>query len=163
MARFSRIRPVNSLKHEIIFTNIGIDASAIQRTVLADAVKPASVNLVSEIETGSVVNSVYVEINVSALETGVTKTVNWKIQKITGNVAPSSPALGSQVDQKRILKRGMEMLPVAVATIFKRTFVVRLPRNLRRFGIGDKLELVWIASSTETINFCGIAIYKHYT
>ncbi len=163
MARYSRIRPVNSLKHEIIFSNLGINASAVQRTVLADAVQPASVNLVNEIEVGSVVNSVFIEINVSAQDTGVVKVINWKVQKITGNTAPTSPALGGQVDQKRILKRGMEMLPNAVSTVFKRIIVVKLPRNLRRFGIGDSLELVWVSSSTETINFCGIAVYKHYT
>ncbi len=61
------------------------------------------------------------------------------------------------------MKRGMEMLPTNVATVFKRIFVVKIPRVYNRVGDTDQYTFQYIASSSQTINACGIAIYKENT
>ncbi len=56
----------------------------------------------------------------------------------------------------------MEMLPKDASTVFKRIFVVKVPRKFQRMAQNMNIEFRYIATSTEAINACGIAIYKEY-
>ncbi len=161
-SRRNRLRPINSVKQEITWSNLGQNAGTTITIDLVTGVDPAGTNIAGEVETGSAVHSVYVEMHFSAAQTGNANVIHWKIEKIPALLTPTIPSLYFQTDRKHILKRGMEMLPVNVATVFKRIFVVRIPRGISRFGDGDKLTLTYIASSTQTINACGFAIYKRY-
>ncbi len=52
------------------------------------------------------------------------------------------------------------MLPKDVATVFKRVFVLKIPKVYQRIKDGQKLTFEYVASSTETTNLCGVFVYK---
>ncbi len=158
------IRPVNSEKHEITWSNLSQDAgtAAISVTVVSTQ-DPAGTNVAGEVSIGSTVKWVYFEFHFSAAETANVNVVHWKIEKIPALLASTAPNVYHQADKKHILKRGMEMLPVNVSTVFKRIFVVKLPRAIQRFGDQDKLIFTYQASSTQQLNACGIAVFRRYS
>ncbi len=137
-----------------------------QERVLIDAVE--SPVTPETIDIGSIVNGVYVEMNVNGVDnSGSVQVFHWKIEKKPANMAVSSPSAYMQDDKKFILKRGMEMLPEipigsggTVQT--KRIFFVKIPPRLRRFDDGDRLVLQYINTSASGVNFCGFAIYKEF-
>ncbi len=158
-----RYSPIQSDKHEISWTNLSQDASTVQTITLATGVLAASKNLNTEVLIGTKIYSCYFEFHFSPEATTSAKTVNWKVEKIRTGQTATSPAIMYQDDRRQILKRGMEMLPRDQATVFKRVFVVRIPRSYSNFQQGDVLQFSYIVSSSETINACGIAIYKAIT
>ncbi len=163
MARLSqalRVRPVKSEKEELTWSNLATDLGAGIQIALATAVD--SPTTAGQVEVGDTIPWVYIEFNVSAETITNTKIFHWYVMKVPAGVTPGSAALYDVNTKRHVLKRGMEMVPKSVNTIIKRIFVVPLPRNLRRMGDGDKIIIQGNASLTETMNWCGIAIFRHY-
>ncbi len=154
------LRPVNSIKHEITWSDLAIDASAIIVKDIAIGVEPPDKNLATEVAIGSTVRSIYFEFHFSAQTTTNPKVIHWTIGKEPFGTNLGSPSSYNTIDRRFIFKRGMEMLPADKSTVFKRIFVVRIPPRFRRIGDNDKLFLRYISTSAETINACGFAIYK---
>ncbi len=154
------LRPVNSIKHEITWSNLGQNASSVQVIDLAIGVEPPDKNLGSEVAIGATVGSIYFEFHFSAETTTSPKVVHWMIGKEPFGTNLGSPASYQTINRRFIFKRGMEMLPSDQSTVFKRIFVVRIPPKFKRIGDNDKIFLRYVCSSTETINACGFAIYK---
>ncbi len=147
-------------KHEITWSNLAQNASAVQVIVLAVGVPSADKNTSSECMVGSHIKSIYFEFHFSPQVTSNPKVIHWIIVgKRTGETI-GSPATYYTSERSSIFKRGMEMLPASLDTVFKRIFVVRVPKKFQRMADNMNLELRYICSSTETINACGIAIYK---
>ncbi len=156
-------RPViKSDKHEITWSNLAQDASSVKSVVLAVGVKSPDQNLASEVEIGSRINSIYFEMNIAAQVITNPKVFHWEILLRPAGLDPAAgtPSLYYQIGRNLVIKRGMEMLPSDVGTVFKRIFVVRIPKKGIRVGEGDVITVRYIVSSSETINFCGFAIYK---
>ncbi len=162
------LRPVKSEKHETTWSNLAENASTVKSVVLikATAGEPSASN---EVETGSTVHSIYLEFNLNGVDnSGSAQVFHWLIMKNPQGVYGSvDPAIYDADTKKFNLKRGMEMLPEiplgsggTVQT--KRIFVVRIPRGYKRFGENDKLTLFYKSTSSSSINFCGIAIYKEF-
>ncbi len=160
MPRRNFLRPIHTNKHENTWSNLGQNASTVQEIVIASGVDQANKDSATEVEIGSHVKSIYFEFHFSPAQTGNVNVIHWTIRKLPFATTATIPSLYFQVDRRFIFKRGMEMLPTNVSTVFKRIFVVKIPRGASRMGDGDKLVLQYIASSTQTINACGIAIYK---
>ncbi len=159
--RRSRARTTNkSDKHEITWSNIGQNASVAQIQTLAVSVPVGDKDASTEVAVGSHVRGVYIEFQFSAETITSTKIIHWEVGvAITGQTL-SVPTLYYQNDRSQVLKRGMEMLPKDVATVIKRIIFVPIPPKFQRFAEGNVLFLSYQASSTETINACGFAIYK---
>ncbi len=146
-------------KEEITWSDIGINAST---SVVKPIVKAEnSPTTAGEVEIGSHVKSIFFEINFSAETITSTKIVHWFVVFSPLNAISSNPTVYDSAGKRFILKRGMEMLPKDVGTVIKRVFVVKLPPKFVRFGDADQLNLVYQASSSESINVCGFAIYRH--
>ncbi len=164
MPRFTTLRPVHSEKEEITWSNIGQDAGTAAITInLAVGVQPGNKNIANEVPIGSKIRAIYLEFHFSAAQTGNVNVIHWIIGKEPFNTDLSNPNVYYQTDRRFIIKRGMEMLPANVATVFKRIVVVRIPPRMNRIGDDDKIIFKYQASSTQTINACGIAIYKVFT
>ncbi len=165
-SRALRLRPVVSLKHEITWTFLAQNASTNQSIdIIAGVESPITA---TEVDIGSIVNSVYFEINLNGVNnSGASQVFHWLIVKnASGLIAPVANQYNADT-KKFVIKRGMEMLPEVpldsggtVQT--KRIFVVKLPRGMRRFDDGDKLQLKYISSSASAVNYCGIAIFKEF-
>ncbi len=127
-------------------------------------VQSADKDVADEVETGSHIKSIYFEFHFSAEVITSPKVLHWAVHVRPQNLsaAGNTPALYYQNGRNLILKRGMEMLPKSNTTLFKRVFVVRIPRKYQRIAEGDTFNFSYTCSSTETINACGFAIYKEY-
>ncbi len=162
--RSSRLIPVKSDKHEITWSNLSQNASTQQSVRIIDGVQPSAKNLATECGIGSRVNGVYFEFHFSAESTTTAKVIHWDIDIVPAGTA-SFPNANTyyQTQRAEIIKRGMEMLPRDQGTVFKRIFVVGIPKKYRRVTDSVQMNLRYICSSSETINACGIAIYKEFS
>ncbi len=154
------LRPVKSEKEEMTWSNLAQNASTSQTIAIVTGVD--SPTTAGEVEIGDTVKAIFFEFNIAAETVTNPKVLHWLVEKIPSLGTGSDPSIYDAANKKQILHRGMEMLPKDVSTVFKRIFVVRIPPRLRRIGDGDKIVYKYKASSTETINNCGIAIYKHF-
>ncbi len=156
------LRPVQSEKHEITWSNLAQNASTVQTIQIAEGLNASVASAANQVPTGATVKAIYFEFHFSAQVTTNPKVIHWQIGKEPFETDLSIPSTYFNSDKRFIFKRGMEMLPSDQSTVFKRIFVVRIPPKFRRIGQNDKLVFSYIASSTETINACGIAIYKAF-
>ncbi len=148
------LNPIRTEKVEVQWTNLAANFGAANVNI------PIAVQGSDNLDTGDHVNWIFFEINIAAQTTTNPKTMHWVVIKTrTGQAIPNSSTV-NQAIKAQILKRGMEMLPSDVATVYKRVFVVRLPRSIRRFREGDAINISFRSSSTETANVCGIAIFR---
>ncbi len=155
------LRPIKTDKHEVTFTVLATDQSTQQNITLATGVQSADKNASTECEIGSHVKWIFCELNFSPAAISNPKIIHWCISiNPTGAGNVQSPALYYQTSRSRVLKRGMEMLPVSVGTVFKRIFVVKIPRKAQRMAEGSKLMFNYICTSAETVNVCGFFVYK---
>ncbi len=152
--------PIKTDKHEVTFTELSTDASTTRNVPIATAVQSADKDNSTEVELGSHIRWLYCEINFAPETITVAKTVHWTIRMAPPAASPSTPAQLYQIDRSYVLKRGMEMLVKDVSTVYKRIFVVKIPKAYQRMKEGQKLEFEYVASSTNTMNACGIFIYK---
>ncbi len=157
----ARIRPVIvSNKHEVTFTHLAQDSSTNQEVPISIAVDSANKDNSTEVGIGSRITWIFVELNFAAETTTVPKTVHWVIRYIpSGQVASGANQLFG-TDRAFVIKRGMEMLPSDTSTVFKRVFTVKIPRKYQRQTDNGSFQFEYIASSTNTMNACGIFIYK---
>ncbi len=161
MARFGP--RIQSKKHEVTWSNLGQNASTVQKIPIVKGTDPGTVTADVDVAIGNHVKSVYFEFHFSAASTGNANVIHWAFVKEPFTTNISNPNTYNQTDRRFIMKRGMEMLPVNVSTVFKRIFVVKIPKVYQRVGDLDQYTFQYIASSTETINACGISIYKSYS
>ncbi len=122
-------------------------------------VKSADADSATEIEQGHHVRGFFAEINFSAESISSTKIIHWKIVRKPQGAGQTSPSLYYQIDRRNILKRGMEMLPKDVGTVTKRIFMIK-SAMIARIGDSDEIAFHYISTSTETVNVCGIFIFK---
>ncbi len=114
----------------------------------------------TECSIGSHVKWIYFEINFAAETITSPKVVHWSVNVTPTGMTTGVPSTYYQQDHAYILKRGMEMLPKDVGTVYKRIFVVKIPKVYQRIKDNSAIVFKYIASSAETINVCGFAIYK---
>ncbi len=166
---FSRalaLRPVKTLKHEITWSLLGLNASTSQTIDLIEATE--SPVTAPQIAIGGIVKGIYIEFNLNGVDnSGSVQVFHWQIVKVPAGLTVATPSAYNSDQKKFIMKRGMEMLPEipigsggTVQT--KRIFFVKLPPRYKRFDDGDKLQLKFISSSASNINFCGIGIFKEW-
>ncbi len=159
MARFRNLRPVNSDKKETTWSNIGQNASAGITIPIITVTSLSATNTGAEASVGSRIQSMFFEFHFSAAQTGNVNVVHWRVVKVPAGMPITEANTYYQLDRSKTLKRGMEMLPVNVTTVFKRIFVIP-SKMFRRLSEGDTVTLEYIASSTQTINACGFVITK---
>ncbi len=151
-----------SRKHENTWSFLVQDASTKQTVVLATGTQAADITdaTATEVKSGARITSIYFEFHFSANVITNPKVIHWIIGFKPIGTSLNNPNLYQLTTRRFIFKRGMEMLPKDVSTVFKRVFVVKIPPKFQRLGISDQLTFEYICSSTEAINACGIAIYR---
>ncbi len=98
--------------------------------------------------------------NVSAQVITNPKIFHWALAKNPVGAFGIDPTVYNADTKSWIIKRGMEMLPADLSTVYKRIFAVPIPKKMRRMSEGDEMSLRVKATSTESINFCGFLLYK---
>ncbi len=155
------LRPIITEKHEVTWSLLAADHGTADIPVqLVKGVPAADTDNSIEVTAGHHVRSIYIEMNIAAQTITNPKVYHWKVEVFKKGQTNTSPNTYFQDDKSSIIKRGMEMLPSDVGTVFKRVFVVKIPKRSQRIGLGDSIFIFFRASSTETVNNCGFSIYK---
>ncbi len=154
------MHPIKTDKHEVTWSDLATSYASNTTKSLIIGVDSADKDSSTECEVGSHVHSIYVEFNLSAATTGNPNIFHWKIYGRPTGMTVTNANTYYQDDRSVILKRGMEMVPANVNTIIKRIFVVRIPKKFQRIAKNFNLIVSGITSGSDTINWCGIVIYK---
>ncbi len=154
--------PVKTDKHELTWSNLGQNAVAGITVNLSTAVVPANKNSANEVEIGAHIYGIYLEFHFSAETITNPKVIHWQVRIVRADQTLPTAINYNQDTRAQIIKRGMEMLPKDVATVFKRIVFVRIPKVYQRQKALSLIDFQYSASSTETINACGFAIYKEF-
>ncbi len=151
-----------SRKHENTWTSLNQNASTTQEIILAKGTEAGAITdaTATEVKSGARIKWIYLEFHFSAESIASAKVIHWLVA-----FQPFSTGIGNanayqQIQRRFILKRGMEMLPRELGTVYKRIFTVKIPSKFQRLGIADEFVFKYQCSSTEGINACGIAIYR---
>ncbi len=152
--------PVKRDKHEVVWSNLIQNASTVQQIVLANTVDVGGKTGATDCAVGSHVKGIYLEFHFSAESIANAKTIQWSVVVLPPGFVAPAPSLYYDDKRSYVIQRGMEMLPRELGTVFKRIIFVKIPKLYQRRKQGDFIVFNYVASSTDTINACGIAIYK---
>ncbi len=119
----------------------------------------------TEVETGSTVNGVYLNLEAYATTAAALSNVYMILFKNPGNniAAPIPNAVGGNDDKRYVIHQEMRMLEQQAQgnprTIFNGVIVI--PKGLRRCGPNDRWS-VQLISPGVNINYCLQMIYKEF-
>ncbi len=161
--------PIVSRKHIIQHTQFTLASGVVRTDDDVHAVAPNAVNTAFEVVEGSVLKAVYVErwLNGdSSVEPGPSFVLIVEKSQ-SANVEPSftnMTTLDNYENKKNILytTQGILSSNTGNPTPVVRQWI-KIPKSKQRFGLQDKLRVVIAAIGAETLNGCGLTIYKSYT
>ncbi len=154
-------RAINkSDKHEITWSLLSTNMSTNQAIVLSSTVDVGAKSASTEVAVGSHVKWIYIEFNLSNQDATTATVFHWIVHYIAPGQTSTVPNLYYQDQRSQIIKRGMEMVPANNSTVFKRIILVPIPKKMQRMVQTGAIRIDGIASSTNLLNWCGIAIYK---
>ncbi len=164
MTRFTRLRPVNSIKH-VVDKQGGLAIDTNVEEIIAIAVDAPVQTSVSQVVTASTVGSIFLNVQVAATSTAsIANVYMYIIKEPGGNLTlVKGNAVGASDIKKFVLHQEMIMTEKNT-TAFPRTLfkgVIRIPPRLKRFGTNDKLVLV-LYSPGVTYDYCFQCIYKEF-
>ncbi len=164
MSRYSRLRPVHSIKH-VVDRQSSVTAGTAESQVVIKAVDAPTLGSTENVETGCTVNSVY--LNVQAYATSEAALANFYLiiyKDPGGNLTAIPPNVVGANDNKRfVIHQEMRMLGGSTTEIPVSIFtgVIKIPRGFKRFGISDTLVVRVLAPGVNT-DYCVQCIYKEY-
>ncbi len=160
------LRLVHRIKH-VVDGQGGIAAAGTSSTNVIQTVDVPILANVTEVETGSKVNGIYIHLEAVRVGTasGVVANVYMSIMKSPGGsiAVIAGNVVGADVDKRYVIHQEMIMLQQVDNSNPRTVFngVVVIPRGYRRFGPNDKL-IISIFTPGVAINFCWQAHYKEF-
>ncbi len=165
MARFRRnsmsLRPVNRIKH-VVDLQLGLVLNVAQVLPLIETKDAPIIANRTEVETGSKVNGIYLNVEAYATTAGALSNIYMAVTKNPGGniLFPNPNAMGSSDNKKYSIHQEMKMLEKKVngnpRTIFNG--VIAIPKLYRRNGPSDELNLILFAPGVN----CDVCFQCHY-
>jgi len=159
------LRPINSRKHIIDAQGVLV-AGTQQSVVLATCTDNPVLANVTEVETGSKINALYLNIQVrGTAAAGVLGNVYMYIVKNPGaNISafPNGNVVGASDKKRQVFHQEMRMLSDGADSIPVQLFtgVLKVPRVFRTMRIDDDITLFLFSPSGS--EFCVQSVYKEY-
>ncbi len=165
MSRFTRLRPVNSIKH--IFDKQGalvVDTKVAEDLVLADDTPTSGAPV--KVLTGSTVGSIFLNVQVAPTsEASIANIYMYILKNPGGNLTSvDGNKVGTSDIKKFVLHQEMIMCQQEATSSIPRTLfkgVIKIPIRMKRMGTNDKLQLILYAPGV-TVNYCVQCIYKEF-
>jgi len=158
---------VHSVKHYVQFPIDQITTGTIQNVTLVKAVESTVANAATEVEEGSIVKAVYIELslqnqgNLGEFIVCVEKAPN----NSAGMTFAQSAALFTYNNKKNVLyvTQGLTSNDGVGNPQFNIKKWFKIPKGKQRFGLGDALVLSINNTSANDLNRCGFSTYKEYS
>ncbi len=165
--RFSRnnsIRPVNRIKH-VFDEQGGIAAGAALNVNLADTTDTPTLAVTNSVETGSVINAIYLKVEINATSSAGLANAYMYVAKNPGNnlTLPNANAVGASDNKRYVIHQEMVMLQQVTNSNPRTLFngVIKIPKGYRRNGPDDLLVLSLITPGV-ALNYCVQCHYKEF-
>jgi len=163
--RMANLRPIHRIKH-VIDKQAGVVLAVQNFTDIVSAVDAPVIANTDEVEVGSKVNAIYLDIEVSATSAAALANVYLMVAKNPGSAIAAFPApnaVGTSQIKKLVFHQEMVMLQKNVAsnprTLFKG--VIMIPKHMRRMGPGDNVFISVLAPGVN-IDLCIQCHYKEF-
>ena len=160
------VRPmVHSTKHIVQYSIATVTGGAVVVNNLAHSVAVLSKNLTFEVEEGSSIKAVYLELWARAGSTTPSSGQMIIYKKVGDSTNPSTTdmaALGNWDNKKNILYTTMGLFndQDADATILFKGWI-KIPKGKQRMGLGDAINFA-VFTPTIDLQICGFCVYKEY-
>ncbi len=158
------LRPVNRIKH-VVDLQLGLVLNVQQTFALVDTKDAPVLANTSEVETGSKVNGIYLNIEGYATTAGALANIYIMVMKDPGGnlTFPNPNQVGTSDNKKYVIHQEMKMLEQSVngnpRTIFNGVIVI--PKLYRRNGPNDQI-LISIFAPGVNCNVCFQCHYKEF-
>ncbi len=158
---------VHSTKHLVQFPFNGIGTGTAETNILAFAKESTIADSADEVEEGTLIKAVFIELWLQNSANDGHQIVI--VEKLSG-AQPSATfaqmaALFTYPNKKNILftHEGLSSNdgvgnPMPVLRQW-----IKIPKSKQRMGLGDSIKLTISNPSSNTLNRCGVAIYKEYS
>ncbi len=161
------VRPmVHSTKHYVQTSITTVPNDAVLNIIVASSVQVVDKNGVAEVEEGSSIKAVYVEMWAKSASDTVSTSGDFIFYKESGADNPPSvaeiAALGTWDNKKNILYTTVGLFNTNLADarlLFKGW--IKIPKSKQRMGLGDRL-MMSMRPVTQAFNICGFTTYKEY-
>jgi len=158
------LRPVNRIKH-VVDSQFAVILAVQSNLTLIEAKDAPVLANTAEVQTGSTVNAIYVNVEAYATSAGALANVYLAFMKNPGsnltNIVPNT--VGSSDDKRFVIHQEMKMVERSVngnpRTLFNGVIVI--PRGYRRFAPDDRLIMA-ILSPGVNLDMCAQAHYKEF-
>ncbi len=162
--RQNNLRPVNRIKH-VFDLQVGLTLNTLSTVALVNTVDAPVIANTSEVQTGSSVNAIYLNVEAYARTEGALSNVYLAVAKNPGNnlTLPNPNVVGGSDNKKYYIHQEMKMIQQQIngnpRTIFNG--VIKVPKLYKRNGPSDRLVLQIFAPGVD-INFCVQCHYKEF-
>jgi len=162
--RGNNLRPVNRIKH-VVDVQLGIVLNVQNTQGLIRATDTPAIGVTNEVQTGSTVNAIYLNVEAYATTAAALSNVYMAVVKNPGNnlTFPNINVIGGNDNKRYVIHQEMKMLEQSVngnpRTIFNGVIVI--PRGYRRMGPDDALQILLFAPGVN-INACLQCHYKEF-
>ncbi len=159
--------PIHSRKHIVQFPFNPITTGTAEQNLLVDAVPIADVTDPDEVVEGAVIKAVYIELWLqnSANDGHQIVVVGKGVAGDSGPTFAEMAALDTYNNKKNIFfsHEGLSSNDgVGNPQNILRQWI-KIPKGKQRFGLTDRLFMNISNPSSNSLNRCGLAIYKEYT
>jgi len=161
------VRPmVHSTKHYVQFPFNDVGAGVVENNIIASGVAVGAKDLASEVEEGSTIKAVYVEmwLQNASNDASFIATLSKNPEFGLGPTFVEMASLHTYTNKKNILYTTQGLAqndgvsgPIAIMRSF-----IKIPKSKQRFGLGDILSLSISNISAGVLHRCGFTTYKEY-
>lgn len=157
---------IKSTKHFNQFSPTTVLVTSISNFDVLEAVAVPDISTAIEVEEGSLVKQVYLEVWLTSEITETTGAFQLTLEKVPAGATPmtfaQSNSLGSYPNKKNVFYTTRGLSPNSTANpvpIVRGWFSV--PKGKQRMGLGDKV-IMNITAITNPLTWCGFMLYKEY-
>ncbi len=157
---------IDSVKHEIKFSNLLEAGAGVKSVVIAAGKNTPDISADNDVKTGSLIKAIFFELNFN-VEGNITTIIDWAIIKQRSGqstVTDFNPATPNLPTRSQKFLWGMEM-PAGInnSSSVKRIGTLLIPKGKQRMSEGDFWVFVYFyAASGNIADTCGHFIYKEY-
>ncbi len=156
------MRPIiNTIKHIVQVPVVTVASGFVGHQAIANAVDAPAVANTSDVNIGSKITAVYVELWVHGdiSEATVVCTITKRVAGIAAATFTQMNNLMAWDNRPNILQIHQGLLPTSgnVVPVFREW--IKIPKGKQKMRIGDKLTISVAATGTE-VHFCGFFVYK---